>query len=77
MEIREYSAQCSFLNNHGIPAIQELAAIAQAPSETLTLNFPIYSNTKWDNRLASHHNSISIWDIQHQIYSILAHSVLQ
>jgi hypothetical protein len=43
MEIREYSARCSFLNNHGIQAIQELAAIAQAPSGTLTLKFPTYS----------------------------------
>jgi hypothetical protein len=65
------------LNSHGIRAIQELAAIAQAPSGTLTLNFPTYSNTKWDNRLASYHSSISIWDIQLQMYSNLAHSVFQ
>jgi hypothetical protein len=60
MEIREFSARRSFLNNHGIREIQELAAIAQAPSGTLILNFPTYSNTKWDNRLASYHGSISI-----------------
>jgi hypothetical protein len=34
MEIREFSARRSFLNSRGIRAVQELAAIAQAPSGT-------------------------------------------